>query len=272
MTSATAIEDPYSGLRFVEMSHVWGHGVPSMPGHPDVLMHRGAKHAQYGVMSTRLRMVMHTGTHMNAPLHLIQRGAGMADVPLDRFFGNGVVLDMPKPKWGLIGPDDFEPAAPAIRDGDFVFVVTGWHRRYADSLEYFGDSPGLSKEGAEWLVDRKIKVFGIDTPQVDHPLATSLAGHRNGPLMNRLARKYGAETGRDAKDDHPLWNVAHKTLLAAGIPTIEQVGGDVDTILNRRATFHAAPWRGKALDACPIRLVAIGDPSGRVRIESGRAD
>ncbi len=271
MTS-TAVRDPYSGLEFTELSHVWGHGVPSMPGHPDVLMHRSVKHAQYGVMATRLRMVMHTGTHMNAPLHLIQRGAGIGDLPLDRHFGNGVVIGIPKGRWELIGPQDFEAATPAIGTGDFVVVVTGWHRQYSDSLKYFGDSPGLSKEGAEWLVARGIKLFATDTPQVDHPLATSLAGHRNGPLMNRLAKKYQGETGRDPKADHPDWNVAHKILLAAGIPTIEQVGGDVDAMIGRRAAFHAAPWRGKALDACPVRFVAITDPHGNVRIESGRSN
>jgi kynurenine formamidase len=266
-----AVQDPYSGLQLTELSHPWGHGAPSMPGHADVALHRAVKHAQHGVMATRVRMVMHTGTHMNAPLHLVQRGMGIGDLPLDRFFGNGVVLDVAKARWELITPADFEAATADIRSGDFVVAVTGWHRRYADSLEYFGDAPGLSKDGAEWLVERGIRVFAIDTPQVDHPLATSLAGHRGGPLMNRLAKTYAAATGRDPKADHPHWNIAHRTLLAAGIPTIEQVGGDVDTLAGRRATFHAAPWRGKALDACPVRFVALTDPSGGARIETGLA-
>jgi len=269
--SSNVVQDPYSGLQFTELSHAWGHGAPSMPGHADVSMHRSVKHAQHGVMATRLRMVMHTGTHMNAPLHLVQRGMGIGDLPLDCFFGNGVVLAIVKGQWELIGPADLEAAKPEIRPGDFVVVVTGWHHRYSDSLEYFGDAPGLSKEGAEWLVQRGVRVFAIDTPQVDHPLATSLAGHRGGPLMNRLAKKYQTETGRDSKIDHPGWNVAHKTLLAAGIPTIEQVGGDVDALVGRRATFHAAPWRGRALDACPVRFVAITDPSGNGRIETSFA-
>ena len=35
-------------------------------------------------------------------------------------------------------------------------------------------------------------------------------------------------------------------------------------MIGKRATFHAAPWRGKALDACQIRFVAITDPDGKV--------
>ncbi len=266
------VQDPQSGLRLVELSHEWGFGVPSLPGHSDVLMYRSVKHAQHGVMATRVRMVMHSGTHMNAPIHLLQRGIGIGELPLHCFFGNGVVLDIPKGKWNTVDAEDFEKAALPINPGDFVVVVTGWHRKYSDSLEYFGDAPGLSRSGAQWLVDRGIRTFAIDTPQVDHPLATSFGQHRGGPLMKRLPVKYAEETGRDPKADHPDWNVAHKLLLAAGIPTIEQVGGEVETLANSRCTFHAAPWRGNALDACPVRFVALLDPQGTARIEPGNAD
>ena len=75
--------DPYNGLNFYELSHVWGHGAPSYPGNDDVIMYRSVKHSQHGVMTNRLKMVMHTGTHMNAPIHMIQGGAGLADIPLE---------------------------------------------------------------------------------------------------------------------------------------------------------------------------------------------
>jgi kynurenine formamidase len=268
----TTITDPYSGLRMVELSHVWGHGAPSMPGDDDVWMVRSVKHAQHGVMAQRLKMVMHTGTHMNAPLHLVQGGAGTADIPLDRLFGNGVVLSIPKQRWELITTTDLAAAEPKVQRGDTVVIVTGWHHRYADSLEYFGESPGLSGDAAKWLVDRECRLVAVDTPQIDHPLATSLGPHRGGPLMNRLAAKYREETGQDPKQNHPEWHIAHKTLLAAGIPTIEQVGGDVDAMLGKRATFVATPWNWKHGDACPVRFVALIDPSGRLRLEPGNAE
>jgi kynurenine formamidase len=94
--------------------------------------------------------------------------------------------------------------------------------------------------------------------------------HRNGPQIRKIAPEYKAATGRDALEDFPEWNVAHKTLLAAGIPTIENVGGDVDDLSGKRCTFHAYPWRYFEGDGCVIRLVAILDPSGAYRIESGK--
>ncbi len=264
-----AVTDPYSGLQFVELSHVWGHGAPSMPGDDDVIMYRSVKHAQHGVMAQRLKMVMHSGTHMNTPMHLVQRAAGAGDIPLDHFFGNGVILSIPKKRWELVTPDDLEKAQPEIREGDMVVIVTDWHHKYSDGLEYYGESPGLSKAAAEWLVNKKCKLVAVDMPQIDHPLATSLGPHRGGPLMNRLTAKYTDETGLDPKKEHPEWNIAHKTILAAGIPTIEQVGGDVDSMLGKRATFVATPWNWKHGDACPVRFTALIDPEGKNRIEPG---
>lgn len=263
------VTDPYSQMHLLELSHEWGHGAPSLPGDDDVLMYRAVKHAQHGVMAQRLKMVMHSGTHMNAPIHLIQKGAGLADIPLTCFFGNGVVLDIPKKSWELITREDLSAAVPTIQPNDFVVIVTGWHKHYSDSLEYFGDAPGLSGEAAEWLVEKECRVVAMDTPQIDHPLATSLGNHRGGPLMNRLVEKYVNHTGKDPKVEHPQWNIAHKTLLAANIPTIEQVGGDVDLLLGKRATFIATPWNWKQGDACPIRFTALTDPTGENRIESG---
>jgi kynurenine formamidase len=265
----THVVDPRSGLQLYELSHVWGHGVPSMPGDDDVIMYRSVKHGQHGVMTHRIKMVMHSGTHMNAPLHMIQGGAPASEIPLDSLFGNGVVLSIPKERWELVTADDLQSASPEIQTGDFVVIVTGWHHKYSDSLEYWGDSPGLSKEAAEWLISKEVKMVAVDTPQVDHPMATSLGPHRGGPLMNRVIAKYADETGGDAKADYPEWNAAHKVLLGAGIPTIEQTGGDVDALLNKRATLVATPWRWKHGDACPVRFVAMTDPSGNCRIDAG---
>ncbi len=83
--------------------------------------------------------------------------------------------------------------------------------------------------------------------------------------------EYKAATGREAKDDFPDWNIAHRTLLAAGIPTIENVGGDLDTVTGKRCTLQGFPWQWHEGDACVIRLVAMFDPSGNLRIEPGTA-
>lgn len=261
--------DPVTGLQLYELSHPWGHGSPTYPGFDDVQVRRSVTHARHGVMSQRITTVMHSGTHLNAPRHLIQGGLGVGELELSRFFGSGVVLSVPKQPWELITAEDLESAQPTVRESDIVLLVTGWHTKYSDSQEYFAHSPGLSEDGAGWLVKRGVKLVGVDTPSVDHPLATTLGEHRGGGLAPYLVPRYEAQTGRRAKDDFPRLNPAHRLLLGAGIPTVENVGGDVRLLCGRRVTMQCFPWRWNVGDACVVRLVALHDEKGDYRLETG---
>ena len=151
-----------------------------------------------------------------------------------------------------------------------MIINTGWHKKYSDSKQYFGHAPGLSKAAGEWLAAKNVKLVGVDTPQIDHPLATSLGPHRNGPQIKYLLAEYKGTTGREAIQDFPEWNPAHKAILARGIPTIENVGGDVAALSGKRCTLQGFPWNWHEGDACVIRLVAIFDPGGKYRMESGK--
>jgi kynurenine formamidase len=261
--------DPRTGVKLVDLSHAWGTHTPVYPGYPDIRIHRSVTHASHGVMSQHIRTVMHNGTHVNAPLHLIQGGVGVGGLSMERFFGTGVVVDVPKGRWEIIEPDDLEASAVAIEAEDIVILATGWHRNYSDSLQYFGEGPGLSPAAAQWLVDRQVKLVGIDTASIDHPMATSLGRHRNGPIVKRLPEMYEEATGGSCKRDHPVWNAAHKILLGAGIPTIENAGGALAEVVGKRCTFQAFPWDWPRGDACVVRLTAILDASGEYRLGAG---
>jgi kynurenine formamidase len=264
-----AVIDPVTGLELYELSHRWGMYTPIFPGYEEIKLERITHHAKQGVMTHKITTIFHTSTHLNAPIHLVPGAPAVGDLELQRFFGTGVVLSLAKKKWGLIEPSDLERAKPAIKAGDIVLINTGWHRKYADSKEYFGYAPGLSKYAAEWLVKKRVKLVGIDAACIDHPLATSLGPHRNGPQIKYLLPEYKEATGREAIKDFPEWNAAHRTLLEAGIPTIENVGGDLDALSGKRCTFQGFPWKWHEGDACVIRLVAMLDPKGACRLERG---
>jgi kynurenine formamidase len=242
---------------------------PIFPGYEEIKLERITHHAKQGVMTHKITTIFHTSTHLNAPIHLVPGAPAVGDLELQKFFGTGVVLSLAKKKWGLIEPSDLERAKPAIKAGDIVLINTGWHRKYADSKEYFGYAPGLSRHAAEWLAKKRVKLVGIDTACIDHPLATSLGPHRNGPQIKYLLPEYKEATGREAIKDFPEWNPAHRTLLEAGIPTIENVGGDLDALSGKRCTLQGFPWKWHEGDACVIRLVALLDPSGTLRLERG---
>lgn len=270
-TDETFVEEPNTGLRFFELSHPWGHHTPTHPGFKDTIIYRGVTIAEHGVMSQRIKMVMHNTTHVNAPLHLKPGGDSVGALDVSHFFGPGVVIGLPKKRWELVTADDLENANADIRGGDIVILNLGWHQHYSDSQEYFGEAPGLSKDGAEWLIAKKAKMVGVDTPNIDHPLATLLGCHRKGPLMRRLPKHYETVTGRDPKEDFPDFAPAHRTLLEAGVPTIENVGGAIDAVTGRRSTFHAMPWKWLEGDACVVRLMAMQDPKQDYRISAGDA-
>ncbi len=110
-----AVKDPESGLEFYELSHPWGMYTPIFPGYEEIKLERLTYHAKHGVMTHKISTIFHTSTHVNAPIHLLPEKQAVGDLALDRFFGTGVVLSIPKGKWEQIEPADLEKAKPAIR-------------------------------------------------------------------------------------------------------------------------------------------------------------
>jgi len=157
-----AVIDPVTGLELYELSHRWA-------------CIRRSSRATRRSSSNALPITQarrddaqdhHDLSHLDASERADPpraRRAGGRDLELQKFFGTGVVLSLPKKKWGLIEPSDLERAKPAIKAGDIVLINTGWHRKYADSKEYFGYAPGLSKHAADWLVKKRVKLVGVDT-------------------------------------------------------------------------------------------------------------
>jgi kynurenine formamidase len=261
-----------AALRFFDLSHPWGHNAPLWPYFPDVKIERFHYHAKSGVLSQQITTFMHCTTHSDAPAHVIEGLRYIDEIPLSSYFGTGVVVSIPKEKWEVITPDDLEAARPEIRPGDFVIVNTGRHRYYGDTRQYFCYSPGTYKEAGIWLKERGVKAFGIDCQALDHPLGTALGPQPNGPIFPDLVDEYEEHTGRKATDDFPEWEPCHRQLLGNGIVGFENVGGQIDEVTGKRCTFAAFPWRWTQGDGCIVRLVAILDPTGEYRIETGNGN
>ena len=261
-----------AGLRFFDLSHPWGHDAPLWPYFPDVKIERFHYHAKSGVLSQQITTFMHCTTHTDAPAHVVEGTRFMDEVPLASYFGSGVVVSIPKEKWEVITAADLEAATPAIRPGDIVIVNTGWHRHYGDSRKYFVESPGTYDEAGAWLAEKGVKGFGIDCQALDHPLGTAIGVQPNGPLIDGIADEYKAFSGNEITDDFPLWEPCHRHLLGNGIVGFENVGGEIDAVTGKRVTFAAFPWRWTKGDGCIVRLVAIVDPTGEYRLETGSTD
>ena len=197
------------GLEFYDLSHPWGLGQPCWPYFEDVKIERLHSMAKSGVLTQRITTVMHSGTHIDAPGHVVEGTPFMDEVPLPHFFGTGVVVSIPKQKWGVITPDDLEQATPKIQPGDIVIVNTGWHKHYGDNQMYYGYSPGFYKEAGEWFAAKQVKMVGTDTQALDHPLATAIGPHGPGwpnGLLPHVCADYRKQTGHDVLQDFPEWS------------------------------------------------------------------
>jgi kynurenine formamidase len=257
-------------LKIYDLSHTFTQFIPEWPSSPGVNVSVKKFHARDGVCQVEWEGIMHRCTHMDAPIHVTECTPSINDYPLWRLFGTGVAVAIPKGKWGVITAKDLETARPKIQEGDIVMINTGFHHKWGDTDEYFGYGCGIYREGAQWLVDKKVKLVGYGCQANDHPMATKLVDHGLGPTHPHLIDEYKVETGRDPKDGFPDWEAGHKILMVAGgIPGIENIGGDLDEVTGKRCTFMALPWRWPGGDGCIVRVLAIVDPDQTFRFETG---
>ncbi len=134
----------------------------------------------------QIQAITHTGTHVDAPYHYAPTSEGrpartIDEVPLEWCLAPGVVLDMRHLAPGqFITIDDLQVALDRIehqlQERDIVLLQTGADKRLG-TAEYFAQ-PGLGREGTLWLVERGVKVIGIDAYTLDRPFADMLADYK----------------------------------------------------------------------------------------------
>ncbi|HET8821539.1 MAG TPA: cyclase family protein [Thermoleophilaceae bacterium] len=130
-------------------------------------------------METFLRLGTHNATHVDAPWHYNSRIGGkraqtIDELPLDWFYGPGVVLDMTaKGEGETVEVADVEGELGRIGHeltaGDIVLVRTG-RDVYVEQTHYITLGPGVTAEATRWLFDRGVRVMGIDAWGWDGPL------------------------------------------------------------------------------------------------------
>jgi len=246
-------------MKLVDLSHPFGDKCPLWPYFEDVKIERKHYMAKSGVLSQTVTTVMHCTTHADSPAHVIEGARFTHELPLDLYYGTGVVVDIPKKKWELITPEDLENATPKIEKGDIVIIHTGWNKYWGDSQKYFLESPGLGKAAGEWFVKKGVKAIGVDQQALDHPLLTAIGPHGPGPIRPDICAAYERETGRKVADDFRDWEPCHNLILGNGIMGWENVGGDIAKVVGKRCTISGFPIRWYMGDGSIVRLVAMID-------------
>jgi kynurenine formamidase len=90
---------------------------------------------------TELSMVVHAGTHVDSPRHYFLDGPAFEEIPLDRLYGAGVALHLPKKPDEVIQVAELERARPLLLPGDILAIDTGWSTRFGTVSPIFIASP-----------------------------------------------------------------------------------------------------------------------------------
>ncbi len=173
-----------------------------------------------GFLETRLVLTSHTGTHIDAPAHMIAGGLTLDRIPAEKFIGYGWVCDVSGLKKDKITREDLVLPAEEI---DFLLFYSGWDRKW-DTPGYFEGYPVLSEEAVRWLKDHTLKGIGFDMISADPAGA----------------------------GDYEV----HTSLLRKNFILIENLK-NLDQLIGRRFLLSCLPLNLKNGDGSPVRAVAV---------------
>ena len=132
------------------------------PGDPAVQFKPLASIAQGdGVNVTHLNFGSHTGTHVDAPRHFLDGKTGVDAMPLQALVGTAYVLDFTALDHH-IGAADLEGSGLPVGAERVLFKTSNSAFWATDPANFHKDYLALALDGAEWLVQRGVKLVGID--------------------------------------------------------------------------------------------------------------
>jgi arylformamidase len=109
-----------------------------------------------------LHMSAHTGTHVDAPRHFFDQGAGTESLPLELLIGRTRVIEIDS-RAGVAAED----LAPIDLSDDIRVLIKTHNSRLWGSPAFHEDYVGVTDSGARHLVEHGIKVVGVDYLSVE---------------------------------------------------------------------------------------------------------
>ena len=208
-------------MKMVDLTHPIEAGMPVFPGTETPVLAEANTIARDGFAEKKLSLYSHTGTHMDAPAHMIPGGRTLDSYPIESFFGRAVLLDFSARELEGIELADLLPYAGDLQGARFLVVRTGWGSRWG-SPAYFAGFPALSAEAAGWLARSGVDGLGTDAISID-------------------------------RMDDPAFPV-HHVLLGAGLFAVENLANL--ELLPAHFEMGCFPMAIREADGAPARVVA----------------
>jgi arylformamidase len=174
----------------------------------------------------------HTGTHIDVPYHFCVDGQTLDQVPLERFLGEGPVLDFSsKGTQEPITYDDLDARADKVKKGDIVMLYTGRGKDRGFNDRYLKEWPSIDESGAKWIVEKGVNMVGTDG--------------------------LGIEMYGFPPDGSPR---VHTALLSAGVLIAEEVYlEELAQSGKERFSYICLPLLLKDAGGCLARIIALDD-------------
>lgn len=206
-------------MKVYDLTHTIQNDMPVYPGTEQPKLTTACTIEAVGYRETLLHMFSHTGTHMDAPAHMLLDGAALDSYPGEKFAGTAVVVDCRERE---------SISLPLLQsydlDGvDFVLFCTGWDKKWG-SPDYYEGFPCLTADAAAYLATLPLKGVGEDTISLDPCDSVDFPNHI--------------------------------TLLGADFINTENLTG-LDALIGRRFTFVTLPLKFENSDGCSCRAIAM---------------
>lgn len=158
--------------QWIDISFPYYEQMAIYPGNPPYLcevvqnMSRGDS-----VTVSQIQMGTHTGTHIDAPLHVFENGKSVDQIPVDRMNGRARLLDVSGAE--QIGVEQLKDVK--LCADDIVLLKTDNTERF-QGVHVLSDYTTLTYDAAEYLVDIGIKMVGIDYMTIERPRGKRIEG------------------------------------------------------------------------------------------------
>jgi arylformamidase len=150
-------------MKLIDVSVPLAPGLPTYPGNTPFTLEPIKRIAQGGSSNvSSLHMSAHCGTHVDAPRHFFDDGPGTEALPLDLLMGRTRVIEITSR-----GPVDASALATVDVSEDVRVLIKTPNSRLWGTPEFVPTYAGVTESGARYLVDRGIKVVGVDYLSVE---------------------------------------------------------------------------------------------------------
>lgn len=149
--------------KFIDLSHSIEDNMPVYPGDTKTNLFQTKYVRVHQYNDHRLDMSMHSGTHIDSPLHFMDSNEYISELSLESFMAEGCILDV-RNQAVIRMKAAYEKV---IQDYSIVLLYTGQDKIYG-TKEYYEEHPCVDIELCKFLLRKNIKMLGMDLPSPDH--------------------------------------------------------------------------------------------------------